>query len=127
MSQQEDLEPIEIHLFAPHQSSDHVELLTAIAHYHRTGNPLGLGHTVNFGRPWVMGSECDHGLISLPYLDGPELEYGHADGIGTRFEWLIPVTKREVEYKKTRGLEALEELFERQQFNYLDPYRPGVV
>lgn len=45
------------------------------AHFHRTGSALGLGHTVNFGRPWLPGSSCTHGLVSLPYLFGPELEW----------------------------------------------------
>jgi hypothetical protein len=118
---------IEIHLFAPHKSSEHVELLTAIAHYHHTGSRLDIGHTVNFGRPWIPGSDCDHGLISTPYLDGPDLESGDVDGIRVVFGWLIPITKREVEYKKARGLEVLETRFEEADFNYLDPYRSSVV
>src|SRR5438034_4461732 len=74
MSQEHDEARLELHLFSPVEAAEHVELLTAIAHYHRTGAMLGVGHTVNFGRPWLPGSLCTHGLISLPYLDGPELE-----------------------------------------------------
>src|SRR5688572_18589991 len=51
MSRPSDPEPIELHLFSPSQDKTHSELLTAVAHYHRTGHHLNAGHTVNFGRP----------------------------------------------------------------------------
>lgn len=65
-----------------------------------TGNTLGLGHTVNFGDPWYIGSKCEYGLISLLYLDGPNLEWLRADSKDVRFLWLISITKDEVQYKK---------------------------
>lgn len=127
MSQPEDEERLELDLLSPIESAAHTELLSAVAHYHRTGGRLNLGHTVNFGRPWLPGSTCDHGLISLPYLDGPVLELLPLK-IGTvRFLWLIPITKREVEFKKKCGLEALEAQFEEAHFDYLAPDRGSVV
>ncbi|MEE3715750.1 suppressor of fused domain protein [Tumidithrix elongata RA019] len=102
-------------------------MLTVVAHYHRTEASLADGHTVNFGRPWLPDSYCDRGLISLPYLDGSELENTVIEGANVRFLWLIPVTLKEVNYKKKEGLEALEEKFEVSHFNYLDPYRQSVV
>jgi hypothetical protein len=133
MSQPEDDERLELHLFTrrgtarsvPAERDSLVELLTVVAHYHRTGQRLGLGHTVNFGRPWLEGSGCSYGLISLPYLDGPDLEWSEAPRI--RFLWLIPITEAELQYKKASGLEALEQKFEELQFDYLDPLRPSVV
>ncbi len=129
MSQPLDDEPLELHLFSPVQSDRHVELLTAIAHYHRTEQFLGLGHTVNFGRPWLNESKCEYGLISLPYLDGPRLEEFHTDKSKhmIRFLWLVPITARERDYKKSHGLEALEERLERDSFDYADPHRSSVV
>jgi hypothetical protein len=128
MSQPGDTSPLELHMFAAHQAWQLAELLTAIAHYHRTGQPLGLGHTVNFGRPWLPGSACDHGLISLPYLDGPSLERMPAEGGSTvTFAWLIPITPRERDYKRDNGLEALETLMDQQGFNYLDPDRASLA
>ena len=127
MSQPTDSRPLELHIFSPYQSAEPVEILTAVAHYHRTGSPLDLGHTVNFGKPWINESECEYGLISLPYLDGPKLEnLTLPDGTVVKFYWLIPVTRQEVEYKKAHGLDALEERFEEAGFNYLDPHRPSV-
>ena len=117
---------LELHLLAPDETEDHVELLTAVAHYHLTGHPLGWGHTVNFGRPWYPGSQCSYGLISLPYLDGSELEWMNTGERATRFLWLIPITRSERKYKGEQGLEALEQLFEN-GFNYLDPFRSSVV
>lgn len=123
MSQAEDAERLELHLFSPVADDGHVELLTAIAHYDRTGERLGLGHIVNFGRPWLPGSECDRGLISLPYLDGPDLEHGS----GVRFLWLIPITNAEAAFATAHGLEALEQRWEEVGFNYLDPRRRSAV
>src|SRR5690606_32247009 len=61
MSQPGELRRIELHMICPAQfqgSADRqiVELLTAVAHYHRTGSALGLGDTVNFGRSWLGSS-----------------------------------------------------------------------
>lgn len=93
MSQAQDDLRIELHLFSPVETTQHIELLTIVAHYHRTGASLGIGHTVNFGRPLLPMSACEYGLISLPYLDGPALEYlNTADG-DVRFLWLVPITK----------------------------------
>lgn len=122
----EQAELLELHLWSPVKSltcsgqGNHLELLTAVAHYHRTGAKLGMGHTVNFGRPWLPGSNCDHGLVSLPYLDGPSLEDLHMENISVRCLWLIPITQEEVDFKRENGLDALEELFEETAFNYLD-------
>jgi len=127
MSQPSEPSPIELHLFSTSPAEMHVELLTALAHYHHTARRLGLGDTVNFGRPWLPGSLCDHGLISLPYLDGPKLEVMEClDGL-VRCLWLVPITKAEVEYKKAHGLEALEERLEDAQFDFVAQMRPSVV
>jgi len=128
MSQSGDQERIELHLLAAAnhaQGFGIAEILTATAHYHRTGTPLGLGHTVNFGRPWFPGSACDRGLISLPYLDGHDLEW--IEDPAVRFLWLIPITAAELEFRKRNGPEALEERFERANFDYADPFRSSVA
>jgi hypothetical protein len=127
MSTQGDAPALELHLFSPVKADSHVELLTAIAHYHLTGEYLNLGHTVNFGRPWLLTSKCDHGLVSLPYLDGPRLEWLEQTGKKTRFLWLIPVTQDEAQYAKSQGLENLGSRFEASNFDYLNPERPSVV
>lgn len=129
MSQSGDENRLELHMFAPEEREEVVELLVATAHYHRTGQSLKLGHSVNFGRPWLPGSQCDHGLISLPYLDGPQLEWlgSRDDGVKTRFLWLIPVTSGELAFARRNGRDALEEEFQKSRFNYLDPERRSVV
>lgn len=127
MSQPDDEHRLELHLFAAEDRPELAELLVATAHYHRTGARLSLGHTVNFGRPWLERSSCDHGLVSLPYLDGPLLEWLRVAKRQTRFLWLIPITKDEVEFARKSGLDALESRFEASQFNYLDPTRGSVA
>ena len=118
---------LEIFLLSPCRAESHVELLTAVAHYHQTGARLGLGHTVNFGRPWLEKSRCSFGLISLPYSFGHALENAHVAGKIARVLWLLPITSDERAFKAAAGLSTLEELFEKQRFNYLDPVRLSVV
>ena len=118
---------LELFLLSPVQSHLHVELLTAIVHYHQTEATLNLGHTVNFGRPWLDQSECSFGLISLPYLFGPKLEHANIAGRPTRLLWLLPITAEEKRFKVQAGVDALEQAFESHYFNYLDPLRKPVV
>lgn len=129
MSQPNDRLPVELHMFAPGASELHVELLTAVAHYHRTGRNIGLGDSVNFGRSWLPGSECGFGLVSLPYLDGPRIENLAISDLDvvTKCYWLVPITQKEVEFKKQAGVEALECQLEESHFNYLDPARKSVI
>jgi hypothetical protein len=125
MGEAGDPEPLELHCFSETDAAPLVEMLYAIAHFHRTGSTLDLGHTVNIGRGWWEGSTLQYGLISLPYLDGPALEY--MEGHTRRFLWLIPLSEREAKFKRVMGSEALEQALERFGFNYLDPRRPSVV
>lgn len=127
MSNPSDDNALELHIFSPRRDMRIVELLTVVSHYHATESRLGLGHTVNFGRSWLDDSQCTHGLISLPYLDGPAIERSSSDGLNSRFLWLIPVTPGEVMFKKQRGLEALEQRLESASFDYVDVDRPSVV
>jgi len=127
MSQPSDRSPIELHLFSPYASKEVVELLVVTAHYHRTAISLNLWHTVNFGRPWLDASSCNHGLVSLPYLDGPVLEDLREDSALIKFYWLIPVTASEVRFKCEEGVQALEQRLEGTNFNYLDPQRESVA
>ncbi|MFF9363871.1 hypothetical protein [Streptomyces griseoluteus] len=60
-----------------------IELMALIAYYHCGGIQLDWEHSTPIGESWVPGSTCDHLLISLPYLHGPDLEHcpvpgGHA-------------------------------------------------
>lgn len=127
MSEDNNKQGLELFIIAPTKNDFLIELLTAISHYHMTGNTLGPGHTVNFGYPWYIGSKCEYGLISLPYLDGPDLEWLRTNSKDVRFLWLIPITKDEVQYKKIYGIESLESLFENSSFNYMDPFRESVI
>lgn len=128
MSGADDASPLELHIVASDDDatgSRSVFLLTVTAHFHQTGRRLDLGHTVNFGEPWVAGGVCSRGLISRPYLDGPELEHEPTRGI--RCAWLVPVTDSEVNFKVESGLDALESRFEAAQLNALDWARRSVT
>jgi hypothetical protein len=124
----QDRDPIELHLFSPVQDRKHVELLSAIAHFHLTAGALWEGHVVNFGRPWLPKSRCSYGLISKPYVDGPDLEYCPIPVVGMiRFLWLLPITSEERNLALNSGLEALEARFDRAQLDFLDAARASTV
>lgn len=127
MSDNSNVNAIEIHMLSPVEHDFFIELLTIIAHYHVTGGNLGLGHTINFGCPCYKASNLEYGFISLPYLDGPEFENYQTESKIIQFLWLIPITVSERNYKKQNGLEALEQKFDEANFNYLNPYRKSVV
>jgi hypothetical protein len=130
MSDALDESAVELHLFSPVEYSGHIELLTVVAHYHRTGHPLDVvGSTINFGRGWMPGSPLTHGLISRPYRDGRSLEtFRDQDGdVLLRCYWLLPITQSEREYKKRFGLEKLEALFDQYGLQYADPQRASFV
>jgi len=102
------------------------ELVTMVAYYHRNQG-LGVGHTLPIGEPWMEGSSCDHLLISKPYLLGSELEICNLADMHLHVLWLLPITKRECDFKVEAGLEVLEQRFEQAQLQYWDVLRGSVV
>ena len=128
MSASGDEEPIELHLVCNRPEDDCAAILTLTAYFHRRTTRLGVGHSVNFGRPWVAKSRCTYGLISLPYLGGTSWESCPLDsGENARCLWMLPITPEEVKFKKDNGLEALEQRFEASGFNYENPWRASVL
>lgn len=127
MGSASESEPIELHIFSAKQDNSLVELLTVIAYYHHSTTDLNLGHTVNFGRSWQGDSLCTYGFISLPYLDGPELENMQLENGLAKFYWLIPITEKEVDFKNRYGVDALEEIFESEGLDYLSAERAHLV
>lgn len=118
--------PIEVHLFSVEKDDRLVELLQMVAFFHKNRARLNLHHTVNFGKSWQGNSQCKYGYISLPYLDGPPLESFCINDQTVNFYWLIPVTEKEVAYKIDKGVEELENLFDK-GLDYLDSHRTSLV
>jgi hypothetical protein len=118
---------LEAFLVTPDENPRAVEFLYSLAHFHRTGAPLGLGHTVNFGEELWEGSGLDHGFLSFPYIEAPGFESFVCDGGCTDVAWLIPITANERDFKRENGVEALETLFEEHSLDYLNPSRAGLV
>lgn len=118
---------IELVLYSAKPGKAIVELLTYCASYHRNKLPLNIHHTVNIGQPWLGDSKCDHGFISLPYLDGPDLELFNFGGKTIHYYWYIPITEKEKDYKIENGCEALEQLFEEKQIDFLNPNRESLI
>jgi hypothetical protein len=111
------------------RSCDNVELLAMVAYMHSLPeHRLGVGHTLNVGRPIASGSALDRLLVSLPYPYGADFEYVHTvDGDHARILWLLPISRAEEQYRQEVGLQRLEELFEEAGLDYSDPLRPSVV
>jgi hypothetical protein len=118
---------VELHVFSDAKNMAWVGILESIAYFHLTESRLGIGHTVNFGVGILEDSNLTHGLISLPFLDGPNLEIFNYEIQEISCLWLIPISQSELQYKKQYGLEALEKLFEKTAFAYSDPMRSSLV
>lgn len=121
-----DNSSLEFIIIAPEENPRHVELLAMIAYYHNN-HSLGLGHTFPIGEPWLDDSQCGHMLVSLPYPYGKELEICDAGNGHVHLYWLLPITAAEREFGMANGLEALEELFERQALEYWKQDRSSTV
>jgi hypothetical protein len=106
-----------------------VELLARNAYFHAgpEDQRLGLGHTVNLGEPWLPGSACDHGLVSLPYPWGPDLEWCEWRGGHAQLLWLLPITEAERDFKVEHGQEALEDRFHAARLDFTNPHRASLV
>ncbi|MEU3723217.1 suppressor of fused domain protein [Streptomyces sp. NPDC031705] len=104
-----------------------IDLMAMIAYYHCGGHQLDLEHSMPIGEPWVPGSTCDHLLISLPYLHGPDLEHCPLPGGHARILWTLPVTAAEIEFRRREGHEALEQLFDEAEIIPTNPFRASVV
>ena len=124
-SEEENL--IDLFIYSPRQDVALIELLTVAASYHRNVLPLDLNHTVNIGQPWLGDSKCDHGFISLPYLDGEQLEILKLGDRIVNCYWFIPITEKERDFKIESGVEELENLFEDKQLDCLNPDRKELV
>jgi len=127
MSGDENGYPIELFVFSSKQDHSLVELLFAVGYYHQNTHKLSLNDSVNFGRGWQGASVCNYGFISLPYIGGPDLETLKIEGEEIKFYWLIPVTEQEVEYRKSHGTDALEDMFEEKGLDYINPGRASLI
>jgi hypothetical protein len=76
--------------------------------------------------PRVKSSRCTHLLVSLPYPFGPAFEHCQVNAM-LRLLWLLPITAAEAAFGRARGVDALEDLFERERIDTLDVMRASVV
>ncbi len=125
-------ELIELHLFSQERATiksgpgNHLELLQYLAHYHRTQERIALSHCVPFERPWLEDSKCTYGLITYPYLDGPNLEMMELDDAFVQCLWVVPITQSEFDYQAEVGNHQLERIFfevPHERVDYLDTPR----
>lgn len=111
------------------ESPEHVESLAMIANFHADKDfHLYCGKVLSIGRPWMLGSHCDHFLLSKPYPFGPSFEnLSVSPTLVVRFNWLLPITSDEAEFARTHGADALEQVFEEQGIDYLDVLRESAL
>jgi hypothetical protein len=117
---------LEFVLAAPVRDQRFADLLAMTAYY-QTDHHLDVEHSMPIGEPWLPGSRCNHLLISLPYLYGPDLERCPLPDGQARILWLMPVTAAELAYRREHGHEALEQLFDEHAIVPTDPRRPSVA
>jgi hypothetical protein len=97
-----------------------------VAHYHHDRH-LDIFHSLPVGQPWLDGATCDHFLVSLPYPFGPDLEVCHLGDGHAQLLWLLPITAAEASFKKTNGVDALEERFDEAAIEYWRTDRQSVI
>jgi hypothetical protein len=113
---------------SPFATEEHRELITMMASLMQSrGRAWHLGEVIDIGRPWIHGGTPDRLLVSLPYPFGPALEEADSVIPGLRLLWLLPIHAAEEAFLHAHGLEMLEDRFEEESIDFLDPARPCVV
>jgi hypothetical protein len=103
-----------------------LDLVAMVAFYH-ADHHLGLGHSLPVGEPWLPGSGCDHLLVSLPYMHGPELEECELPAGHAQVLWLLPITAAERDFRREHDTEALEQRFDDAGIDPTNPLRASVA
>jgi len=119
----------EFFLVSRTESPEHVELVTVAAHYAIFGQHEGVheGHTLNIGRPWLPGSQCDHLYLSAAYLLPIEFAVLKHDFGSAHLLWAVPITEAEKRWRHEHGQEAFERLMEDHELIPDDPTRAPLV
>jgi hypothetical protein len=124
----DDVHGTEFILLSPTEDPRHVELLAMVANLHADPRyRLGLGSTVDIGRPWMDDSAADHLLVSLPYPYGPALEKCDLGERHVQFLWVVPITGAEADLVRSRGMDALECMLEESNVDVISPKRRSLV
>ena len=118
--------PFEYLIIGDEPRNAYEELLTILAYYAIVHN-FGLGHTIEIGRPLAKGSHCEYLYLSLPYTFGPELEICRNGEDEVHILWAFPITTSEQRYLLSKGVDALEEQFEKRGVKYWSLLRKSVV
>jgi hypothetical protein len=133
----------ELIFYAP-PGGDYVAGLRALGRFpHDERTYLDHGHTVQvFGSFFVAGGAqnlATRGVdaVSLPHVFlaiTPILRHRRLqsdlviDGVATEFAWVVPISASELEFKKSRGTDALLDLLETHQHPWLfDPARTSYI
>ena len=106
----------------------HVESLAWVTHFHSfPEHELGNGSIVDLGRPWMEGSMHHHFLVSWPYSIDRRAAICATPSGDVTYLWLIPIAESEARFARQNGVEALEDLLEKNEVDPADPYRKAVV
>ncbi|MFI6951765.1 suppressor of fused domain protein [Streptomyces sp. NPDC050422] len=117
----------EFALLSPVEYPRHVETLTMLAHWQAAGRAADVGSVLELGWPWMEGGEAEHLLITPLYAYPPECGTFRDGAQEVDILWVVPVHASEVAYLRRRGMQKLEERFEKRGVNLLDPRRESVV
>lgn len=123
MSFGDELNAIELYMVSQFENDHIIDILTWVAFYHKEVEKFKVDDTINFGVPWFTKSNCDYGLVCMPFIDSPEFK----DCGDINCMWLLPITKEESDYKEEFGVYALEEKFGECELNFIDFFRDSVI
>ena len=115
----------EFFFISPQKSEKLIENLAMLASFSlKYPKEFQIGNVIDIGQPWIKNSSMELILISLPYPYGQSFEY---DGNGVRYLWLLPIHQNEYDFLLKNGADALENLFNINEINYLDINRKSVI
>ena len=119
---------LEFLLCAPAAEPLAATLVAMVANLHADPRyPMSLGQVLEIGHPWLPGASADHLIVALPSIFEAELEWLSGRERTIRFIWLVPITRRESEFAKQRGLDALQSRFGAAQVDVTQLARDSVV
>lgn len=121
---------MELIFYCAEAREEYLAKLRWVAHFpHNSKSWLGHGHTLPNGNPpepWWGNTILDTFFFLPPIVTEDQTlpEHLQLDGEPVHFLWVVPLTTPECNFKLTKGLDAMLDLFQQHRHPYVfDPNR----
>lgn len=103
------------------------KLLLDLSQYtFRDGHFVFWWHSIDLGRPLCDGSTIVGLMLSFPPFSADQVTF-NVDGKRRDLVWVVPLCASELEFCRTKGVEAFENILERANIDIADISRPPVL